>query len=274
MTTVESTLNDQLAGILDRRSCCSALPEQRGELTDGGQIDVLIRERGWPAVIIECKIGNHPEDVGKRFDNRFKDGTRPGMVFEVKYPEDLRRTADAPKLEAVTLSYCVWYDKHTRFPKNGWLMGTPYDLATAVQYSRESKGYEKGDQKLYGAVIKAAALMDGLSDKIQEKICRIMEQERSTQTHATAALVVAGALRFHDTAAKPHDIDLIGTMTGDDGHVNVARLIPAWQQILKHDHYPIFRGPVGSQRAAAGCGIQHSETFARGQRRPCANSSE
>lgn len=91
MATVETTLNKELADILDRRSCWNALPEQTGELEDGGQIDILILERGWPHVIIECKIGMKPEDVDKRFDNRFtRDGTVPSIIFEVKYPVKLR----------------------------------------------------------------------------------------------------------------------------------------------------------------------------------------
>lgn len=232
-------MNDRLASILDRRSCWSALPEQTDELEDGGQIDVLIKERGWPHVIMECKIGKKPEDVDKRFDNTFKDKTKPGIVFEVKYPEWLRR-AGAGKLEDATLWYCVWYDKHTRFPKDGWLEGTAYDLATAVQYSREFKGYAEGATKLHDAVMEAASAMNVLSKKIQKSISHIMEQERSIQTHATAALVVAGALRFHDTAAESHDVELIGSMLDSEGYINTAKLVPAWKEILKHDYYPIF----------------------------------
>ena len=88
MNDVETTLNARLAEILDKtRRAWTVKPEQRRVLEGGGQIDVLVMEDGRPHVVIECKVGMMPEDVTKRFDNRFSDtGTSPRIVFEVKYP--------------------------------------------------------------------------------------------------------------------------------------------------------------------------------------------
>ena len=91
VTDVETTLNYRLAALLDRaRHGWIAKPEQRGVLGKG-QIDVLIVETGRPHVILEAKIGMKPEDIRKRFEDTFADGSgSPRLVFEAKYDESLR----------------------------------------------------------------------------------------------------------------------------------------------------------------------------------------
>lgn len=237
MTDVESTLNVKLAGLLsETRYSWEAEPEQRGVLRDGGQIDVLITEDGRPPVIIECKIGMKSEDVDKRFDNRFLDGTAPGIVFEAKYDEDLCAGGD---LADSTLHYCVHYGRQTRFPRTGWLVGSIRDLSVAVQYARDSLVHAEGADVLNGAIAKVADTIGRLSKSTRAKISRVMAQEQSDQTYAMAALTASGALLFHDTAAEPHGIPVLGELVFGD-MIDVPGLLAAWDRILGVDYFPIF----------------------------------
>ena len=234
MTGVESTLNAKLAEILDEaRNNWTAEAEQRGVLRGGGQVDVLVRESGWPNVIVECKVGLKPEDVLKRFNNRFKDGTRPSVVFEVKYDESLRTGGD---LAESKLHYCVHYDKHTRFPRSGWLAGTARDLSVSIQYGRESPKYVRGADLLNDAISEAASVIGDLSEFTREGISKVMGQEQSPQTYAMAALTISGALRFHDMAAEPHGIPVLGQlMLGE--FVDTHMLLVAWDRILEINYF-------------------------------------
>lgn len=240
---METTLNTYLAGLLNgMRRNWTVQPEQKGVLQSGGQIDVLVSEDGWPRVIVECKIGIKPEDVAKRFDDRFRDdGTVPSIVFEVKYNSSIQSEHDMKETEQ--LSYCVHYNKHTRFPCSGLLVGSVRDLSVAIQYSRESIGYVKGADILGEAIAKAADMIGKVGTR--DEISYIMAQDISGQTDAMAALTLAGALSFHDMAAESRPkmkIPLLGKIMFG-GLADVNALLEAWRAILVINYYPIF-GPA------------------------------
>ena len=243
MADAETTLNTHLAGLLDgMRHNWTVKTEQTRVMKKPARIDVLVAEDGWPRVIIECKMGMKSEDVDKRFDNRFRDDdTVPGVVFEVKYDASIGSERDLKRTEA--LSYCVHYDKHTRFPRKGWLTGSVRDLAVAIQYGRESVKWTSGADTLSEAITNAAKKIGGVGSR--DEISHVMAQEASEQTDAMAALTLSGALMFHDMAAesKPErKIPLLGQIMFG-GAPDIAILLEAWRSILKINYYPIF-GPA------------------------------
>lgn len=235
---VETTLNAHLARMLDgMRHNWTAKTEQSGMMERPARIDVLVVEDGWPHVILECKMGIKPEDLAKRFDNTFRhDGMPPRVIFEVKYDHSIRSDGDLESTEK--LHYCVHYDKHTRFPRSGWLTGSVRDLVIAIQYGRQTAGYMSGVDTLTDAIWEAAKRIGRTGRR--GAISRIMAQDESEQTDAMAALTLAGALSFHDTAAGSREgIPLLGeVMFG--GMADVAALSKAWHSILDINYYPIF----------------------------------
>lgn len=243
MADVEPTLNTYLAILLDRmRHNWTVKTEQTQVMKKPARIDVLVVEEGWPRVIIECKFWPKPEDVAKRFDNRFKDDdTIPSIVFEVKYDPAIQSEYDLKQTDM--LRYCVHYDKYTRFPRTGWLTGSVQDLAVAVQYSRESTKWLRGVDTLSKAIAKAAERIGVVGAR--GKISHIMAQETSEQTDAMVALTLSGALMFHDMAAesKPEkNIPRLGEIMFG-GAPDIAVLLEAWRAILDINYYPIF-GPA------------------------------
>ena len=243
MADVEPTLNTHLAILLDgMRYNWTVKTEQTQVMKKPARIDVLVVEEGWPRVIVECKFWPKPENVAKRFDNRFKDDdTVPSVVFEVKYDPAIRSEHDLQQTDM--LRWCVHYDKYTRFPRTGWLTGSVRDLAVAVQYSRESAKWLSGVDTLSDAIAKTAEQIGMVGTR--DEISHIMAQEASEQTDAMVALTLSGALMFHDMAAesKPKKkIPLLGKIMFG-GAPNIAVLLEAWRAILGIDYYPIF-GPA------------------------------
>lgn len=243
MADVEPTLNTHLAILLDgMRRNWTVRTEQTQVMKRPARIDVLVVEEGWPRVIIECKFWPKPEDVAKRFDNRFRDDDSvPRVVFEVKYDPAVRSEDDLKRTEM--LRYCVHYDKHNRFPRAGWLSGSVRDLAVAIQYGRESAKWLSGADILGGAVTAAATQIGRVGARAE--ISNIMVQEASEQTDAMVALTLAGALMFHDMAAESRPkmkVPLLGKIMFG-GAPDIAALLKAWKSILDINYYPIF-GPA------------------------------
>ena len=242
MAVAETTLNTKLAELLDgTRRNWTVKTERLRAMRKTARLDVLVSEDGWPRVIVECKIGMKPEDVAKRFDDQFRDdGTVPSVVFEVKYDMSIQSERD---LETTNLHYCVHYNKHMRFPRKGWLIGSVLDLSVAIQYSRESAKWLSGVDTLSEAIAKAAEQIGMVGTR--DKISHIMAQEASEQTDAMVALTLSGALMFHDMAAesKPEKkIPRLGEITFWESP-DIAMLLKAWGSILRINYYPIF-GPA------------------------------
>ena len=233
MTGVETSFNKELAQLLaGTRSTWSVKSEQRGVL-GRGQVDIVVTERGWPSIIMECKVGDKPDDIDKRFNEKFRDGTTPSLILEVKYDEKLRQTDNVAES---TLQYCAWYDKTMRFPRTGYLSGSYMDLSVAIQYARK---HTPPTTQLKYSIQAAADMINGCEVPVKRSISKIMSQEVSHQTCAMAALTISGALSFHDTAAEPNGIPLRNKILSNKP-VNVTGLLDAWHDILERDYYPIF----------------------------------
>ncbi len=236
MADVETTLNTHLARLLnDMRYNWTAKAEQGHMMKKRAQIDVLIEEPGWKRVIVECKIGMKPDDIRKRFENRFRDdNTVPAVIFEVKYDESLQSWSDLETTEK--LHYSLHYDANTRYPNNGFLTGTVRDLAVSIQYGRVIPGDHEA-AIMHDAVSGAGVIIGRTSAR--SKISQILSQEVSIQTDVMAALTLAGALSFHDTAAVPEGITTLGGIMFS-GKADVASLLESWRRILLINYYPIF----------------------------------
>ena len=213
-------------------------PEQTG-IIGHGQVDLLVTELGHPHVIMEAKIGLKPENIGKRFDSKFLDGTgTPLVVFEVKYEEYLKNNPAG--LAASIITYCVHRGRNNRFPKDGWLRGSVRDVATAILYSRfDAVGHMKGATILGSAISKSAKIIGKRPEATLLKISNELRQEMSKQTWGMAALVLSGAITFHDDVAEHNGIPTMGEIMRG-GNVDYVGLLEAWERILDIDFFPIF----------------------------------
>lgn len=241
MTNVETTLNPKLAELLDKaRHNWIVESEQRGVLKRA-QIDVLVKEDGKPHVILEAKIGDKFENVRKRFEETFIDGSgRPRLVFEVKYDESLKKLG-LDKLAKSMLKYCVHFSTEDRFPSKGWLEGGVHDLAIDIQHARASikeTGMEAGFNEAISAV---AGLIAKRPEATLTKISSRLYQPKSEQTWGMATLTLSGAIAFHDDAAEHNGIPTVGQLAALGSSIDYAGLLDAWKEILAKDYFPIFQ---------------------------------
>ena len=241
MTDVETSLNYKLAELLDKTKYdWTGEPEQRRVLK-GCQVDVLIKEDGKPHTVLEAKIGDKPEDMHKRFEATFIDGSgHPRLVFEVKYDESLRKLG-SEGLAGSALKYCVHFSTEDRFPQAGWLKGSVHDLAIDIQHARASIKETRMEVGFNEAISAVAGLIEQRPKATLAKISRMLHQPESEQTWGMAALTLSGAIAFHDEAAEPYDIPTMGELSVLGESINYAGLLDAWRQILREDYYPIFQ---------------------------------
>ena len=201
---------------------------------------MFITEPSKPHVIVECKVGDKPEDVKKRFDSTFVDGSgQPRVIVEAKYDESLEELGPE-YLARSTLKYCIHFSVDERFPQDGWLTGSVHDLSIDIQHARASVRETNFDTEFNNSIMGVAKLIEELPEATLSKISKFLQQPESLQTWGMASLTLSGAIAFHDEATTHHGIDTISELV-TLGNLGYAGLLKAWDEILEKDYFPIFK---------------------------------
>ena len=170
----------------------------------------------------------------------------------IRFPYEFRRMEQAAieteVARTVKIAYCLLSeDEPTRFPKAGWLMGTVADIAAAIRIGAVPiSKIEEVVQVLKDGVNHAAARAEITIEErpdIGKRTADILVQEPGKQTTQMAMLIIGNAFVFQSLLARKPDLETVPSLselTEEYGHLSVAEVLQAWEDIREINYTPIF----------------------------------
>ena len=141
-TTHEIIFNSALGEVLPYKPQYISV-EQRGNLIENKQPDILIHDPEMPPIIIETsKLTKDAEkDAIAKLGLRIKDGTKIECTIALHIPEifhDKNTQTIRELLKTESLKYCVYKSidgikEPKRIPSQGWIEGTAYDISGFIK---------------------------------------------------------------------------------------------------------------------------------------------
>ena len=134
-----------------------------------------------------------------------------------------------------------------RFPKAGWLTGTVADIADAIRIGAVPiSKIEEVVQVLKDGVNHAAARAESTIEErpdIGKRLADILVQEPGKQTTQMAMLIIGNAFVFQSLLARKPDLETVPSLSElseEYGHLSVAEVLQAWEDIRAINYTPIF----------------------------------
>ena len=134
-----------------------------------------------------------------------------------------------------------------RFPKAGWLTGTVADIADAIRIGAVPiSKIEEAVQVLKDGVNHAAARAESTIEErpdIGKRLADILVQEPGKQTTQMAMLIIGNAFVFQSLLARKPDLETVPSLSELSeayGHLSVAEVLQAWEDIRAINYTPIF----------------------------------
>lgn len=170
----------------------------------------------------------------------------------VRFPHRFREIEQAEldeKMEtADDIAYCLLsVEEPHRFPKEGWLMGSVADIATAIRVrGTPISKIEEAVQTLKNGVNHAAARAEQTIQErpdIGRRIAEILVQDPGKQTIQMAMLIIGNAFVFQSLLAhKPgmETVPSLSEITEEYKSLSVSEVLEAWKDIQNINYTPIF----------------------------------
>ena len=262
MAQTEPNLNIALAGILQRMAKKSLLRPEHTNVIRGEpmlQPDILITAEGRSPVIVEAEFMPAQAveaEALSRLSKEIVDDARPvEAVVALRYPANLKDAVELGEaLQNAALEYAFFQESRRgqtdlqppeRFPKEGWLRGSPEDIADLIRMiSVPQKEIEEAADALERSIEDAAVHLDAAAETRHEadkKIAAALGMSNVQQTRKMAAAVIVNALAFHERIAGMHpEIEPLFNVF-EQSRLNLKdSVLDAWKKILEIDYYPIF----------------------------------
>ena len=266
MSTTEHTINDALAAVLmETRSFWRFRGVVRSENIDvlkvsGKRPDILIAEPNVSPVIVETEIMpavSVEQDARARLGEQVS--TSGGCILSslaVRLPLRLREFSGQSLMAEISNASDIEMALFTgenaescaRWPRSGWVRGTPVDLSILIQSASVPPAVvEEAANKLVEGVSEAASLLPDMAithPGAVKRICEELRQQDGEQTRRMATTILANALVFHETLARGEgDLYYVRTLDelrGRRGGISKSDVLEDWQRILEVNYWPIF----------------------------------
>ena len=223
--------------------------------------DVIVTELKRNPIAIEDKVDSErsPDLSGEKQLKDFYLGktlktightihTGIAVRFPYRFREIDQSKLDKKMEKAEDIAYCLLsIEEPHRFPKEGWLVGSVADIATAIRVGGTSiSKIEEAVQTLKDGVNHAA---DRAEQTIQERpdigtrIAEILVQDPGKQTIQMAMLIIGNAFVFQSLLAhKPgmETVPSLSEITEEYQQLSVSEVLEAWQHIQDINYTPIF----------------------------------
>ena len=128
-----------------------------------------------------------------------------------------------------------------RFPMQGWLTGTAFDIARMAQTLSIPRAKVSASVDVVEATIDSVAnLIEQGGSDTKTQIAGFLYQNKNMQTWKMASLILANAFIFQSRISGERGIKNFTELTVV-GIIPLESLIQAWEHILKTNYYPIFQ---------------------------------
>lgn len=235
-------------------------PEPLHALQSAGKHpDILIAEPGRDPVVIETEFApaaSVENDAKARLRMKTQAGDEIRTAIAVRMPAIWKEIVEDEELERAIetdqLEWAAWSadgDVWTRWPEHGWIRSPVSMLAfAAYQGTLAQHRVRSAARALSDAVVAAGRKIGQLAGAGYggplKRIAKALEQRPDEQTWSMAALIIANALAFHEILAGRGNLSHVPSLTAlklqRQDHLRKVDILPAWQQILAVDYYPIF----------------------------------
>jgi len=257
----ESSINNDLAAALRLLHPAwteqTVLAESTGVLTEapGHRPDIVITNPSRTGgVILETELEparTVESDALARLGGIFAaDGSPVEQVVAVRIPTEARKPGT--RLETLTYSYKVCSNgtqSVSWFPAEGWIAGTPADLAGFIETVAVSpRKLAEGVNALEAGVTQATNIirrgMAGARRGGLEQMARVLHQRDGEQTTRMAAAIMANALVVHSAIAGVEESirpPSHPTLRGPENILLPGAVLETWSAILDVNCWPIFK---------------------------------
>ena len=236
----ERIVNAELARLL-RERC--GLDAQAEVIVDGRQPDILIVRSDNTPVIVETELmpARSVNDDALAKLGLPVNGQPTGVTFAVKLPAELREVEQrhlGERVAAATMDWQEWYLDGT----NGAAISGAYD--DLCEHIRRATPHtdiiaSAANEFEIGAT-NAGAILQG-NPVTMQRVARVFDREPVPEVANMAALMVINAMVFQERLASVSiDTPLLPRDANDTPDI-VGAILPAWDEILKEDYWPVFR---------------------------------
>ena len=266
MATIESTINDALAGALRQTRFiwrgADVIKSENSSLLKGSNArpDILIAEPNVSPVIVETEVlpaRTVEKEAIDRLGNQIRTTSDTILSsIAVRLPKRLRdihgKALKAELLNATDIEAALYSgstpEQYARWPRSGWLTGDISDLSLLIQQaSVPPEIIEYAVDQLMDGVREGAGLLEQITrDHVgsRQKISECLHQEDGEQTRRMTAAILINAFTFHDVLAGGHgelaDILTVEELRDKYSQLSKSAVLREWRRILLIDYWPIF----------------------------------
>lgn len=262
MATTEHTINDAIAELLrgTRRAWRESeivSSENTGQIKgSAARPDILVVEPNVSPVVIETEVlpalTVEAESAARLGAKLRKTGRTILSSVAVRLPMRLRersgKALHKELLSSTDFEMCLYTgsnpEKHSRWPKSGWMVGSIDDLSIlTLSATVPPDVIDEAATELVNGISEAAGRLIEIAKEnceAVEKMAKELYQEDGEQTRRMAATILANAFVFHGSlAGKLKSVNSIDELKGKK-KFNKASVIDEWEKILLVNYWPIF----------------------------------
>ena len=253
MPQTEPNVNYALGTLLQRSMQeRSVRSEHTGLLVDrpGQRADNLITGPGVAPVAVEAEFtpaATVLADAASRLGLRVSGEHHPiEAAVALRYPAELADAVDLDSaLSSSRLTYALLHQSGDRFPEEGWIEGSPSDLASLISLaSTPQQAIDQAADVLQQGIQRAADLLSGIARQrgpMVRAVAEILGMEDSEQTRRMACAVVANAMIFQERLSGMHkEVKPLRLVCGEGVADPKELTLNAWADILRINYWPIF----------------------------------
>jgi hypothetical protein len=266
MATTEHTINDALAEVLRQTRSSwrssSVVSSENTEMLKGSnkRPDILVIEPNVSPVVVETEVlpaTSVESEAISRLGHQIRTTGRTILSsIAVRLPLRLRSKSGAALKTELTKANDIEMALYTgsgpetasRWPKSGWILGTPSVLSILAQSaSVPPQVIEEAADQLFNGVSEAAGLLAEMAKTHPGALLGIskeLHQVDAEQTRRMAATILANAFVFQETlAGGPGELAAVNSLEqlrGKPGALSQTSILDEWRTILKVNYWPIF----------------------------------
>lgn len=174
--------------------------------------------------------------------------TGVAVRFPFRFREIEQAELDEKVEKAEDIAYCLLgTDEPYRFPKDGWLIGSVADIATAIHVrSTPISKIEEAVKTLKNGVNHAAARTEQTIEErpdLGKQLAEILRQDPGKQTIQMAMLIIGNAFVFQSLLAHKPEMETVPSLNEineEYGKLSVSEVLKAWKDIQDINYVPIF----------------------------------
>ena len=247
MGSREDVLNVVLAGVLGKaRHGWTVWGQSTNMLESNKQPDIITQETGANPIIIETEFmpaATLEHDMENKLNQTDAEGRNVAAVIGVRIPIEIKKLNQTEIKHEIKTTDKLEYAAltPTRFPAQGWLKGTAFDVARMAQTL--SVPHDKVDASVdmvISDIDDIANLISQSGSDVKSNIATVLHQAENMQTWKMAGLILTNAFIFHMRIAGESGIKNFMELRVV-GIVPLASLLDSWDYILDKNYESIFK---------------------------------